>query len=176
MTNDEAVKILKNEYMCRTKINSCHISGKGCFGCEYDENNDIVTQAINYAVSALSKQCASSEQADQCGNDTEMVDLKKRTITERLIIAESLIYGVIADSDQFRDSAKKTEQPEPKTGHWILSDVQSAEELRNDNYLYYCSECGKGDVHSKSVVVPFCWNCGAKMLTERRNDERMGNS
>ena len=57
-------------------------------------------------------------------------------------------------------------QPEPKTGHWILSDVQSAEELRNDNYLYYCSECGKGDVHSKSVKVSFCWNCGAKMLKE----------
>ena len=57
-------------------------------------------------------------------------------------------------------------QPEPKTGHWILSDVQSEEELRNNNYLYYCSECGKGDVHSKSVEVPFCWHCGAKMLKD----------
>ena len=57
-------------------------------------------------------------------------------------------------------------QPESKTGRWILSDVQSAEELRNDNYLYYCSECGKGDIHSKSVEVSFCWNCGAKMLKD----------
>lgn len=55
-------------------------------------------------------------------------------------------------------------QPERKIGHWILSDVQSEEELRNNNYLYYCSECGKGDVHSKSVMVSFCWHCGAKML------------
>lgn len=57
-------------------------------------------------------------------------------------------------------------QPEPKTGYWILSDTQSAEELRNDNYLYYCSECGKGDIHSKSTVVSFCWNCGAKMIKD----------
>ena len=42
-----------------------------------------------------------------------MIDLKKRTITERLIIANSLIAGAIADSDkmgdQFRDEMKKTD-------------------------------------------------------------------
>lgn len=64
MKNEEAAKILKNEYMCRIKINSCNISGKTCVGCECYEDKDTVTQAINYAVQALSKQSASCGQAD----------------------------------------------------------------------------------------------------------------
>ena len=36
---------------------------------------------------------------DQCGDGARMIDLKKRTITERLIIANSLIASAIADSD-----------------------------------------------------------------------------
>lgn len=162
MTNEEAIKILKNEYMCRININSdCAPSG-ACMTCEYAEDNDDVTNAIGLAIEALRKQCASSEQVDksvivdfvafqrewlnshktleldavnnalvniflrttgkafidtlsqtaendeairmddQCGDNTEMIaiDLKKRTITERLIIAKSLIDSVIADSER----------------------------------------------------------------------------
>lgn len=45
------------------------------------------------------------------------VELKKRTITERLIIAESLIDSVIADSDQFRGITKKTDDvPDTNVG------------------------------------------------------------
>lgn len=48
---------------------------------------------------------------DQIADSDKMIKLKKRTITERLIIAKSLIDSVIADSDndQFRDSTKKTD-------------------------------------------------------------------
>lgn len=50
---------------------------------------------------------------DQCGDGAKMIALKKRTITERLIIANSLIASAIADSDkmvdQFCDEMKKTD-------------------------------------------------------------------
>ena len=78
----------------------------------------------------MSKQCASSEQAkdadrttaDQCGDGAKMIGLKKRTITERLIIANSLIASAIADSDnnQFHDSAKTTDDvPDNNVGDTI---------------------------------------------------------
>ena len=49
------------------------------------------------------------EALDQNADSGKMIKLKKRTITERLIIAKSLIDSVIADSDQFRESTKMTE-------------------------------------------------------------------
>ena len=54
-------------------------------------------------------------------------------------------------------------QPERKTGRWILSDTQWQEDVDNGNYQFICSEYGKADIHSKAVVVSFCWNCGARM-------------
>jgi hypothetical protein len=52
---------------------------------------------------------------------------------------------------------------EPKTGEWILLDHQSTEEMENDNYYYFCSNCLHEDVHAKTQEVPYCWYCGAKM-------------
>ncbi|MBO4544135.1 MAG: hypothetical protein J5725_13275 [Bacteroidales bacterium] len=53
-----------------------------------------------------------------------------------------------------------------KTGHWILADKQSPEDVSNDNYRYICSECDHSDIQSKAVTVPYCWFCGAKMEGE----------
>ena len=50
-----------------------------------------------------------------------------------------------------------------KKGHWILSDEQNEADVKNDNYRYICSVCGRSDIHSKVVKVPYCWFCGAKM-------------
>lgn len=61
-------------------------------------------------------------------------------------------------------------QPERKTGKWILSDAQNPEDVRNGNYAYTCSSCLHSDIHAKTVVVPFCWHCGANMRGEQ--DER----
>lgn len=46
---------------------------------------------------------------------------------------------------------------------WILSSIQDEEDSSNGNYLYECSNCGAGDVHSEKVYVPYCWHCGASM-------------
>ena len=52
---------------------------------------------------------------------------------------------------------------EQKTGKWILSDTQQKEDLESGNYQYFCSNCLYSDIHAKTVTVPFCWHCGAKM-------------
>ena len=52
---------------------------------------------------------------------------------------------------------------EPKRGRWILAKEQRQEDTENGNYMYNCSNCDCGDLHSKAVKVSYCWNCGAKM-------------
>ena len=44
-------------------------------------------------------------------------------------------------------------------GKWL----RSTEYDIDDNAYFVCSNCNHGDKHAKSVVVPFCWFCGAYM-------------
>ncbi|MBR4009426.1 MAG: hypothetical protein IKI87_00960, partial [Clostridiales bacterium] len=44
---------------------------------------------------------------------------------------------------------------ERKTGKWIYVRTEP-----DGNAFYYCSECGKGEVHVPIVEVKYCWNCG----------------
>lgn len=60
--------------------------------------------------------------------------------------------------------------PQPKIGHWILADEQNKEDVDNDNYRFICSECQCSDVHAKCTKVPYCWNCGARMI-EKEDDK-----
>lgn len=84
--------------------------------------------------------------------------ISKRSATERLIIAKTLLESVLQDMP--------TAEPERKTGRWILHENQRQEDVDNGNYLYICSECGKSDIHAKTQEVPFCWWCGSKMEVE----------
>lgn len=47
--------------------------------------------------------------------------------------------------------------------YWILSLYQNEEDNDLGNYTYECSNCGNCETHAKSVYVPYCWYCGAKM-------------
>ena len=58
---------------------------------------------------------------------------------------------------------------EPKTGHWIFVGEENKEETKAGNFRYVCSECGFSDVHGKSIYVPYCWQCGAKMAESERD-------
>lgn len=44
-------------------------------------------------------------------------------------------------------------------GEWIVE----SEPDENDNIQTICPFCRHSDTHSKSVIVSYCWNCGAKM-------------
>lgn len=60
------------------------------------------------------------------------------------------------------DMAIKALEQEPKTGHWIESNIP--------NEKYVCSECGGGcwyyDYQADVVKSRFCPNCGTKMESE----------
>lgn len=56
-----------------------------------------------------------------------------------------------------------TAEPERKTGKWMLFENQRQEDIDNGNYMYTCSNCLRSDIHAKTVKVPYCWFCGAKM-------------
>ena len=58
-------------------------------------------------------------------------------------------------------------QPEHKTGKWMLFENQRQEDIANGNYMYTCSNCLRSDIHAKTVKVPYCWFCGAKMEVEQ---------
>ena len=115
---------------------------------DYRELTSYDHEALDIAISALSKQSASSvpETGSICTKTAEndegriAIDLKKRTITERLIIAESLIDSVIADSDQFRDVTKKTEDvPDNNVGKIPYKKPE----------IIYCKDCRYRDPEDK---------------------------
>ena len=58
-------------------------------------------------------------------------------------------------------------QTEHIKGRWILAKEQRREDTENGNYMYNCSNCDCGDLHSKAVKVSYCWNCGADMKGEQ---------
>ena len=77
--------------------------------------------------------------------------------------------GKINISEWEQMTAPLDNEIEPKTGKWILSDLQSIEGMENGNYYYFCSNCLHGDVHAKTQEVPYCWYCGVRM--EGEDDE-----
>lgn len=55
-----------------------------------------------------------------------------------------------------------------QSGHWILE----GEDCDNGgNNIYQCSKCFYRDTHSESAIVPYCWHCGAYMLSEESGQE-----
>lgn len=48
-------------------------------------------------------------------------------------------------------------------GYWIPYECQRQYDVDNGNYLYVCSKCKHSDLHARTVDVPYCWHCGAKM-------------
>ena len=58
---------------------------------------------------------------------------------------------------EWLDGLPTTDAESIKHGRWIY--IRDEE----NNGLYECSECHKGDIHAKECEVSYCWNCGAKM-------------
>lgn len=96
--------------------------------------------------------------------------MKKKTMTREEAI-KMLVNATYSDEWQGNEdlttanhmAIEALKEPEQKKGKWILSDEQQQEDVDNGNYRFICSECGKSDIHSKAVIVSFCWNCGARM-------------
>lgn len=66
---------------------------------------------------------------------------------------------VMADGFEREVDIQPTVEAEPvRHGRWKFIRDEG-----DGNSLYSCSECGKGDIQSPEVIVPYCWHCGAKM-------------
>ena len=71
--------------------------------------------------------------------------------------------GHTEEDAETRLMSLKPAQPERIRGRWILAKEQRREDIENGNYMYNCSNCDCGDLHSMAVNVSYCWNCGADM-------------
>ena len=82
------------------------------------------------------------------------------------------VFGIYATElwakpeKEFLEWLNASAEPERKKGKWMLCNNQRREDMLNDNYMYTCTNCLHSDLHSKSVVVPYCWYCGADMRGE----------
>lgn len=61
------------------------------------------------------------------------------------------------------DAAPTIEAELVRHGRWI-PDLASLDDA--NNMLCTCSCCGNSDLSAITVVVPYCWYCGAKMDLE----------
>lgn len=78
-------------------------------------------------------------------------------------VSKKAVLDILSKKNASWDGYQKVKQlptitAENPTGYWIDSC-----ETESGNHYYYCSHCGKGDIHSPSVEVPYCWYCGSKM-------------
>jgi len=86
-------------------------------------------------------------------------------------INAEVCYNVIADLDNqkkkigalyFREKNKM-----PKTGHWIYEDK------RYEAWSHTCSECGKRMTTAAGIYANFCWNCGAMMVEDSKDEVKI---
>ena len=83
-------------------------------------------------------------------------------------IAISILKGELLGTNEQLDEAVimavNAIQAEPtKHGRWMLYENQSQDDVNNGNYLFVCSNCNHSDIHARTVDVPYCWYCGARM-------------
>ena len=86
-------------------------------------------------------------------------EMPPKELTEREVWEFVLKYLDFVSKDPVSDVA------EVKHGQWIY--------IRDEgtNAVYECSECQHFNIHAKSLKVPYCWFCGAKMDEGAQNDQ-----
>lgn len=86
----------------------------------------------------------------RCGETDIEIDKGRAKWDSGLWIRYKVFEECIADAPAI--------EAEPiRHGQWLY--IRDEE----NNGLYECSECHKGDIHAKECEVPYCWNCGARM-------------
>lgn len=83
-------------------------------------------------------------------------------ITELVMMRENPMMPAVFKSslDKVIETVSECEEPERKTGKWIL-DTEQYEAV-----TCVCSECGSIMTTPKHDRAKYCWNCGADMRGE----------
>lgn len=93
--------------------------------------------------------------------------LNLNDITEEDIVKFKAMWQR-ANSKGFLPLVTENATTDRQSGHWILE----AEDCDNGgNNFYQCSKCFYHDTHSGDAIVPYCWHCGAYMLSEESGQE-----
>lgn len=85
------------------------------------------------------------------------IELKKRSLHERIIVAKVLLESVLDDLPSV--------QPERKKGKWTYRDGKPA--TIGESYSVICSECNEWSEYCTN----FCHNCGADMRPQFEEPE-----
>lgn len=98
-----------------------------------------------------------------CGLEAQALDYVGKLIErdgEEISVEWKIWSAILVERTAFRhDLFDAPTVEERKTGKWIYIRAEES-----GNGLYQCSVCSKGDTHAPEVEVPYCWNCGAKMI------------
>ena len=75
----------------------------------------------------------------------------------KVMMGDKVIYRKIVFVDEIENIPPVT--PAEKVGRWIARGLVDS----NGNRIYECSECHHSDIQAATMIVPYCWYCGAKM-------------
>lgn len=138
-----------------------------------DEHGDWYYRITEQDFEAFDMAIKALEQEPTTKNDLGVDCVSRKEVFETIDDCNSDglkgIFCSYDDGERFKEYIKNLPSvtpQEPKTGHWIYVGEENERETKLGNFRYVCSECGFSDVHGKSIYVPYCWQCGAKMESE----------
>jgi hypothetical protein len=155
MTKEERVEKLR----CLITCMKCEMDGKEC-----DANCHVQYEAGNMGeiienLEAISK-ALEQEPCDNAVSRQAVIDIVD-SYSDSQSNVEDVTQDIISDI-----VALPPVNPQPKTGHWILTN--------DDDYEYCtCSECGyqNGENWMIGSQIKYCQECGCRMVEPQESEE-----
>lgn len=188
MTNEEAIKVLLDEWKCIDRNDGINCDRK-CESCDLVMDSFVLKDAYNMAIKALEYDDAKyhaehgevivdkavwedAERAlqEQCGDAIsreDVINLKWQGEA-----SEEFLEGYASAIEDAR--VLPPVNPQERTGHWILQ-PSNKEHGERDFIWWKCSECGQV-IYSETEKErreyhAFCGKCGARMVEPKERSE-----
>jgi hypothetical protein len=152
MTIDEAIAIIRKEYLCVDR--DCDIE-RNCGKCDLMmPSKEPILEAYKMAIKALEQ--------EPCGDA-----ISRQAVINLIRGCNNLKEPPIFDShnsgvifEHYITKLSSVNPQEPKTGHWIDREVYDADRWK-------CSECGRTEPYKEK----YC-HCGAKMVEPQESENK----
>ena len=195
MTNEEAIKVLLDEWKCIDRNDGINCDRK-CESCDLVMDSFVLKDAYNMAIKALEQQSMPTMVYPQVEGITPVVvepipklppvnqqepceDAISRDDIEECIELMTDINGDIVYAVRMSDIRQLPPvKPQEKTGRWVVQRRVGFGEWKTciipieDGFVTndcHCSMCG--EEMSKGDRGVFCPNCGAKMFEPQESEE-----
>jgi len=153
MTNEEAIKVLLDEWKCIDRNDGINCD-RQCEKCDLVMDSAILKDAYNMAIQALSQ-----EPCEDVVSRKDIQDYIAKYLSQYLY--EDVRQAVEAIDTYIGDMPSVTQ----KSGKWILT--------IEDWNKWTCSNCGyvkRTDIHV-NIGWKFCPNCGCRMVEPQESEE-----